>query len=123
LSNGTSYPPSPGKPFRTRPVSEPAQIRILRRHMLSYMPVLWIVWAVVFATLLALLAYRGTLTRYEEDQLFLDPAEDHQKSEQVAILQRIDKIQPFVRIMIGATCVMSACVLGVYVWDAIRHLG
>jgi hypothetical protein len=90
--------------------------------MQSYMPVLWIVWAVVTACLLILLAYRGTLTRYEEDQLFLNPAEDHQKLEQVAILQRIEKIQPLVRISIGAACVMSACILGVYVWDAIRKL-
>ncbi|MBT9332808.1 hypothetical protein [Paracidobacterium acidisoli] len=90
--------------------------------MVSYMPVLWIVWAVVLSILLILLAYRGTLTRYEEDQLFLDPAEDHQKSAQAAILKRIDKIQPFVRVSIGATCVMTAGILGIYVWDAIQHL-
>ncbi|HUY81897.1 MAG TPA: hypothetical protein VMU92_09255 [Acidobacteriaceae bacterium] len=89
---------------------------------MSAMPVMWIVWAGVAAIMLILLGYRGTLTRYEEDQLFLDDAEDHQKMEQTAILAKVAKIQPYVRLAIGATCVMSAFIIGLYVWDAVRHL-
>jgi hypothetical protein len=89
---------------------------------MSAMPVLWIVWAGVAAVLLILLGYRGTLTRYEEDQIFLDEAENHQAQEQSDLLVKVQKIQPYVRLAIGATCVMSACILGFYVWDAIRHL-
>ena len=36
------------------------------------MLILWIVWAAVLVNLLILLAYRGTITRYEEDQIFLN---------------------------------------------------
>lgn len=89
---------------------------------MSIVPVLWIVWAVVTAILLALLAYRGTITRYEEDQIFLDDAGQHQQKEQIEIVAKCQRIQPFVRIATGATCVLSACILGVYVWDAVRHL-
>jgi hypothetical protein len=89
---------------------------------MSAMPVLWIVWAGVAAVLLILLGYRGTLTRYEEDQIFLDDCENHQKQQQSELLVKVQKIQPYVRLAIGATCVMSACILGFYVWDAIRHL-
>jgi hypothetical protein len=89
---------------------------------MSAMVVLWIVWAGVLAILLILLAYRATLTRYEEDQLFLDEAEDHQKREQTEILAKVNKIQPFVQIGIGATCVLSVCILGIYVWDAVRQM-
>ncbi len=89
---------------------------------MSAMPVLWIVWAGVAAILLILLGYRGTLTRYEEDQIFLDDAEDHQKTEQNTILLKVQKITPYIRIAITATCVMSAWIIGMYVWDAIRHL-
>jgi hypothetical protein len=89
---------------------------------MSIMPVLWIVWAGVTAILLVLLAYRGTLTRYEEDQIFLDSAGTHQEQQQTEILTKVGKIQPFVRIAIGATCAMSACILGMYVWDAVKHL-
>jgi hypothetical protein len=89
---------------------------------MSIVPVLWIVWAVATAILLALLAYRGTITRYEEDQIFLDDAGQHQQKEQTEIVAKCQRIQPFVRIATGATCVLSACILGVYVWDAVRHL-
>jgi hypothetical protein len=89
---------------------------------MSIMPVLWIVWAGVTAILLVLLAYRGTITRYEEDQIFLDSAGDHQQKQQTEILAKVGKIQPFVRVATGATCVLSACILGIYVWDAVKHL-
>lgn len=89
---------------------------------MSAMPVLWIVWAGVTAVMLILLGYRGTLTRYEEDQIFLDDAEAHQKNEQTAILAKVAKIQPYIRLSIGATVLMSVCIIGFYVWDAVRHL-
>ncbi|MFT4114732.1 hypothetical protein [Silvibacterium sp.] len=89
---------------------------------MSIMPVLWIVWAGVTAVMLILLAYRGTITRYEEDQIFLDAAASHQEKQQTEILERVTKINPFVRMATGATCVLSACILGIYVWDAVRHL-
>lgn len=120
LTNGPLLPPEPGKPDPLG-ILEPAQIRIPRCFM-GGMLILWIVWAGVLALLLILLAYRGTLTRYEEDQLFLDEAGDHQKKEQNELLAKVNKIQPFVRIATGATCVLSACILGFYVWDAVRHM-
>jgi len=88
---------------------------------MSIMLVLWIVWAVVTAVLLALLAYRGTLTRYEEDQLFLASAGGQQQQEQTLIVQKVNRIQPLVRIMTGATCVLSATIIGIYVWDALSQ--
>jgi hypothetical protein len=89
---------------------------------MSAIPILWIVWAGVTAILLILLAYRGTVTRYEEDQIFLDDCADHQKKEQTEILAKINRIQPFVRIATGATCALTAGILGIYVWDAVRHI-
>jgi hypothetical protein len=70
---------------------------------------------------LALLVYRGTLTRYEEDCLFIDDSAHHQHEEQDKILQRVRKVQPAVRIFTVGTCAMSAAILGLYVWDAIRQ--
>ncbi|MBB6142328.1 hypothetical protein HNQ77_000266 [Silvibacterium bohemicum] len=89
---------------------------------MSIMPVLWIVWAGVTAILLVLLAYRGTITRHEEDQIFLDSASDHQQREQTEILAKVGKINPYVNYATGATCLLSACILGMYVWDAVKHL-
>jgi hypothetical protein len=85
------------------------------------MPLLWMVWAGLTVALLALLVYRGTLTRYEEDCLFLDDSSKHQHDEQDKILQRVRKVQPAVRIFTVGACAMSAAILGMYVWDAIRQ--
>jgi hypothetical protein len=88
---------------------------------MSIMLVLWIVWAVLTVTLLAMLAYRGTITRYEEDQIFLDDASTIQQQEQVLIVTRVNRLRPYLRAVTGATCVMSAMILGIYVWDAVRQ--
>lgn len=89
---------------------------------MSPMIILWIVWAGVLAILLILLAYRGTITRYEEDQIFLDDASTIEKDQQTEILAKVNRIQPFVRIATGATCVLTACIIGIYVWDAVHQM-
>lgn len=90
--------------------------------IMGYMPVVWIVWAGVITFLLILLVYRSNITRYEEDQIFLDDAGSHQKKEQEDLLVREKKIQPLIRVVTGVTCVLTAGILGVYVWDALQHL-
>lgn len=85
------------------------------------MPLMWIVWAAFACVLLALLLYRGTLTRYEEDSLFLDESSDHQHKENDAVLRKVAKIQPLVKVVTGATCLLTAAILGIYIWDAYRQ--
>ena len=48
---------------------------------MHYLTIVFIVWAVAATVLLALLAYRSTLTRYEEDCLFLGDCNEHQHKE------------------------------------------
>jgi hypothetical protein len=90
--------------------------------LMSYMPIVWIVWACIGLCLMILLLYRSNLTRYEEDQIFLDAAADHQKKEQEEILVKVNKIQPFIRVVTGATWVLTVAIIGVYVWDAVMQL-
>ena len=40
--------------------------------MMNALPSLIVIWAVFTGLFLALLAYNATITRYEENQLFLD---------------------------------------------------
>lgn len=84
--------------------------------------VLWIVWAGVTAIMLILLGYRGTLTMHEEDQLFLGGPGTYQEQEQSDLLLKVQRITPYLRLAIGATCLMSAFVIAYYVWDAVRNL-
>jgi hypothetical protein len=83
-------------------------------------PALWIVWAIFAVCLLGLLLYRGTITRYEDDQLFLDDISDRAHRENDAIIRKLNTIQPFLRIFTGVTSILTAAIIGIYAWDAIK---
>jgi hypothetical protein len=83
-------------------------------------PALWIVWAVFAASLLLLLLYRGTITRYEDDQLFLDDISERAHKENDAILHKLAVIKPYLRIFTGVTSILTAAIVGLYAWDAIK---
>jgi hypothetical protein len=61
-----------------------------------------IVWGVVTGILLILLFYRSTLTRQEDDQLFIDESSSSRATEQSRLIAKVNKINPLVK-MVGAT--------------------
>ena len=85
-------------------------------------PVLLIVRAAILACFLGLLAYKGQLTRYEEDQLFLNDSASHEQQLQTEIIRKVTKIQPLVRVLGVATAVLTAGILGIFTYDAWQHL-
>lgn len=90
---------------------------------MSAIPVLLIVWAAVTACFLGLLAYKGQLTRYEEDQLFLNEAiVTHEQTLQTEIVRKVTQIQPFVRVLGVVSGVMTAGILAIFTYDAWQHL-
>ncbi|WP_260740441.1 hypothetical protein [Tunturiibacter lichenicola] len=89
---------------------------------MSALPVLLIVWAVFAACFLALLAYKGQLTRYEEDQLFLNETLSHEQQVQSEIVRKVNRIAPFVRVFGVAAAVMTAGIVGIFTYDAWQHL-
>ena len=91
-------------------------------NAMDAIPVLLIVWAAILACFLGLLAYKGQLTRYEEDQLFLNDSVSSEQQLQTEIIRKVTKIQPFVRVFGVATAVMTAGILGIFTYDAWQHL-
>lgn len=90
---------------------------------MTFHPVLLAFWAILAATFYALLLYRGQLTRYEEDQLFLNEAlNQHERELQSKIVRRVHQIEPAVRLFGGAAGVLTACVVGMYVFNAFMIL-
>ena len=86
-------------------------------------PILLFVWAALAAAFVALLIYRGQLTRYEDDQLFLnDGLKQNQQAQQTAIVRKVQKMSPIVRALGGAAGLATACVVGLYVWDAWQRI-
>jgi hypothetical protein len=87
-------------------------------NVFSMLPTLLIIWAVVTVSFLLLIAYRGQITRYEEDQLFLNGAHSNEENQQNEIVRKVNRLAPFVRLLGGATGVVTAGILGLFIYDA-----
>jgi hypothetical protein len=90
--------------------------------MMNAIPVLIVVWAVVTGVFLALLAYNGTITRYEENQVFLGNTNAVEEERQSAIVNRIHRAQPFIRVSGVLSAVMTVAIVGIYTWDAWQRI-
>jgi hypothetical protein len=84
--------------------------------------VLVIAWGAVGAVLLVLLGYRGTLTRYEEDQIFLNDAVSMESQQQTDIQRKLLKIRPFLVAMVWTIGALTTVILVMFVKDMVSHL-
>jgi heme/copper-type cytochrome/quinol oxidase subunit 2 len=82
---------------------------------------MWIVWGLLAVITTALVLYRASLNRNEEDQIFLDASFDHEKSEQEEIVARINKIEPLVRLSFWLISAATLFVLVYYSWNIIAQ--
>jgi hypothetical protein len=89
--------------------------------MTGFVPVMWSVWGVLVVLLAAISLYVSRLTRDEEDQIFLGESFDHEKSAQAAIVEKVNKIQPYKRLAIWLVGAMTLVVLGYYVLDIFKQ--
>jgi hypothetical protein len=85
--------------------------------MMSAMPVLIVIWAVLTGLFLALLAYNATISRYEENQVFLAEVNTSEQR-QSTIVRRVNRVLPFLRAMGSLSAIMTVVVIGLYTWDA-----
>ena len=84
-------------------------------------PVMWAVWSALVLVLAALYLYRSRLERDEEDQIFLDDSFDHQRTAQAAIVARVNKIQPVLRVSMILASVATVFVIGYYIMDIVNQ--
>ena len=85
---------------------------------MSTLPVLIVIWAILTALFLALLAYNGTVTRYEENQLFLADINANEQQQQNAIVRKVNKTMPYVRALGSLSAIMTVVIIAIYTWDA-----
>jgi hypothetical protein len=90
--------------------------------MMNALPSLIVIWAVFTGLFLALLAYNATITRYEENQLFLDDVNDIEKQQQTSIVSKVNKIMPYIRALGSLSAVMTVVIIGIYTLDAWRNI-
>jgi hypothetical protein len=88
---------------------------------MTMMTTLLVVWGAFTLVLIVLLIYRGTLTMHEDDQLFLDSAEDHMQKEQQELIGKMEKLTPWVRICGAGSAVLIAIIGGLALYKNITH--
>lgn len=87
-------------------------------------PLVWllIVWGALTAVLVVLLIYRSTLTMHEDDQLFLGESESHMEKEQVELMKKVDKLNPFVRWLGAASGLLILVIAGLAVYQGLNQV-
>jgi hypothetical protein len=89
-------------------------------------PILIYLWAALFFTFAALLVYRGQLTRYEDEQLFLEDEDNflvqRNKQQKEQILHQLNRIKPVLGTLGVAAAMVTTTVVGMYVYNAWQNI-
>ena len=82
---------------------------------------LFIVWGVVTAIFLLLIAWRSVLSSHEDDQIFIDAAQEHMAREQRELIKKIESLsKPLM--MSGITSGVLLLVLaGMFVYHGLKN--
>jgi uncharacterized membrane protein SpoIIM required for sporulation len=85
--------------------------------------VVWllVLWSVLTTILVILLIYRSTLTMQEDDQLFLGEGDAHMEREQAALMQKVNRLTPFVRWLGATSAVLILIIAGLAVYDGLAR--
>jgi hypothetical protein len=82
---------------------------------------LLITWGVVTAIFLILVIWRSVLASHEDDQIFLDAAEEHMAREQRELVTKIDKFSsPILTSGIMAGVLLLA-IAGIFVYNGLKN--
>lgn len=79
------------------------------------------VWGVLTGLLVVLLIYRSTLTMQEDDQLFLDDTKSAMEQEQAELMQKVNKINPFVKVLGAASGLMFLVLAGMFIYQGLNN--
>lgn len=82
---------------------------------------LLIVWGVITAIFLVLIAWRSVLASHEDDQIFIDTAEEHMAKEQRELINKINKFsRPIITSGI-ASGVLLLLIVGIFVYQGLKN--
>jgi hypothetical protein len=81
---------------------------------------LMISWGVITSVLVVLVIYRGTLSSREDDQIFIDAAEQHHYQEQLVIINRISRLtKPIIALAVLSGVLLLASA-GVWIYQGFK---
>jgi hypothetical protein len=84
---------------------------------MGIVPIMWAVWGVSLVFMAGVSIFAARLGRNEEAQIFLADSSSHVKSEQDAILARVNRIRPVKTTALWIAGAMTAVVVVYYLFD------
>ena len=82
---------------------------------------LLIAWGIVTALFIALLIWKSVLESHEDDQIFLDAAEEHMAQEQRELVAKINTLsRPILASGVVAGCLLLL-IAGMWVYEGLKH--
>jgi hypothetical protein len=86
----------------------------------TFLMLLMVSWGVVTSVLIILVIYRGVLSSREDDQIFIDPAEQHHYREQQDVIAKMTRLtKPIIALAVisGALLLTSA---GLWIYGGLK---
>ncbi len=74
----------------------------------------------ITAGLIVLLIYRGVLESREQDQLFLDKAEEHMARAQREIVGKVLRLSKPITVLGVASGALLLAIAGVWIWEGLK---
>ena len=90
--------------------------------MPPYLTWLLIGWGVLTGILVVLLIYRSTLTMQEDDQLFLDESASAMAEEQRALMAKVNKINPLVKVLGATSGLVFLVIAGLFIYTGLNQV-
>jgi hypothetical protein len=82
-----------------------------------------VLWSLCTAAFVALMVYRSHLTRHEIGRVFLNENTDASHLlEHEMIVNRVNRLQPFLQTAGGAAALITVLIVGVFVAEALPHV-
>ncbi|HVA71511.1 MAG TPA: hypothetical protein VNF02_00265 [Candidatus Limnocylindrales bacterium] len=81
---------------------------------------LLIAGAVALGAWICLLIYRSALEAHEDDQIFLDKAEDAMAQAQRELVAKIERINPIIRTVMILWILLAAVSAGIWIWQGLK---
>lgn len=82
---------------------------------------LLIAWGLVTAIFLILIAWRSVLSSHEDDQIFLDKAEDHMAKEQQELISKINMLSRPILTSGITSGVLLLLIAGIFVYQGLKN--